>query len=65
MPQKDESKITHASQSFYWKPEPGTLVLIPAYLNHEYVVSKDDPFRFIHFNMQAISNRIINGEKND
>ena len=31
LPQKDESKITHASQSFHWKPEPGTLVLIPAY----------------------------------
>jgi len=59
LPQKDESKITHASQSFHWKPEPGTLILIPAYLNHEYVVSKNDPFRFIHFNIQAIRNKIL------
>ena len=62
LPQKDKEIITYASESFHWKPEPGTLIIMPAYLNHEYVVSKDDPFRFIHFNLQAIENRFFKNE---
>jgi uncharacterized protein (TIGR02466 family) len=59
LPEKNEEDITYASKSFYWKPKPGTLIIMPAYLNHEYVVSRNDPFRFIHFNLQAIDNRFI------
>ena len=62
LPQKNKEAITYASESFHWKPEPGTLIIMPAYLNHEYVVSKDDPFRFIHFNLQAIENRFFKNE---
>ena len=59
LPQKNKDEITHASESFHYKPRPGTLIIIPAYLNHQYVVSKNDPFRFIHFNLQAIENRFL------
>ena len=62
LPQKDKEIITYASDSFHWKPESGTLIIMPAYLTHEYVVSRDDPFRFIHFNLQAIENRFFKNE---
>ena len=62
LPQKNKETITYASDSFHWKPESGTLIIMPAYLTHEYVVSRDDPFRFIHFNLQAIENRFLNFE---
>ena len=54
LPEKDYSQITYASQSVHWKIQPGTLIFSPAYMAHEYVVQKGDPFRFIHFNIQAI-----------
>ena len=62
LPQKNKEAITYASESFHWMPEAGTLIIMPAYLTHEYVVSKNDPFRFIHFNLQAIENRFLNFE---
>jgi uncharacterized protein (TIGR02466 family) len=41
------------------KPTPGTLVLFPGYLEHEFILSKEkDTFRFMHFNIQAIPNGI-------
>ena len=64
LPQKNKEIVTYASDSFHWKPESGTLVIMPAYLIHECVVSKDYPFRFLHFNLQAIENRFLN-LKND
>ena len=62
LPQKNKETITYAIESVHWKPESGTLIIIPAYLTHEYVVSRDDPFRFIHFNLQAIENRFFKNE---
>lgn len=56
LPEKDKSKITHASEAVHWKVNPGTLIFSPAYMAHQYVVQKGDPFRFIHFNIQAIPN---------
>lgn len=54
LPEKDNTQITHANYAVHWKVKPGTLIFTPAYLAHEYVVQKGDPFRFIHFNIQAI-----------
>ena len=37
------------------KPTPGTLIIFPGYLEHEYAVDHGkEPFRFIHWNIQAI-----------
>ena len=56
LPEKDVNKITYASRAMHWQISPGTLIFSPAYMAHEYVVQKGDPFRFIHFNIQAIPN---------
>ena len=37
------------------KPKPGTLIIFPGYLEHEYAVDHGiEPFRFIHWNIQAV-----------
>ena len=64
LPQKDPSKITPMSDSLHYAPKPGMLVFFPAYVPHEFVVDWGvDPFRFIHFNLQAVRNRIIDSTK--
>tara|TARA_Y100001973_G_C5183650_1_gene326440 strand:- start:548 stop:1255 length:708 start_codon:yes stop_codon:yes gene_type:complete len=61
LPMKDKSKISPMSDSLYYKPKPGTLVFFPAYVPHEFAVDMGvDPFRFIHFNLQAVRNNVIN-----
>ena len=65
LPQKDKSKVTFASEAVHYKPKPGTLIFAPAYLVHEYSMDSGlEPFRFIHFNIQAVRNMIIEGVKN-
>ena len=63
LPEKDSKQITMANDKIHYIPKPGTLIFIPAYLEHEYGIDngKED-FRFIHFNLQAVSKSII-GEK--
>tara|TARA_E500000178_G_C16927621_1_gene710160 strand:+ start:146 stop:781 length:636 start_codon:yes stop_codon:yes gene_type:complete len=63
LPEKNKSNITYASEAIKWRINPGTLIFTPAYMAHEYVVQKGDPFRFIHFNIQAIPN--LNKENNN
>ena len=64
LPQKDETQITYASDSAHWKPTPGTLILMPAYVTHQYSVGgPNQAFRFIHFNIQAIHNSFIKTEE--
>ena len=39
----------------HFKPTPGTLIIFPGYLEHEYAVDHGiEPFRFIHWNIQAV-----------
>jgi hypothetical protein len=60
LPEKDQTQVTYASQSAHWKPTPGTLILIPAYITHQYSVGgPNQAFRFIHFNVQAVPNAFI------
>ena len=63
LPEKNSKQITMANDKIHYIPKPGTLIFIPAYLEHEYGIDngKED-FRFIHFNLQAVSKSII-GEK--
>jgi len=59
LPEKDGSKITLASNSINYKPQPGTMVIFPGYLTHQYTVDAAlEPFRFIHFNIKAVETGI-------
>jgi uncharacterized protein (TIGR02466 family) len=58
--EKDETKTTYSSEKIYIKPVPGLFVLFNSYLEHEFVIDHGiDPFRFIHFNLQAIPKNLI------
>ena len=42
-------------EQFHMRPKPGTLIIFPGYLEHEYAVDHGkEPFRFIHWNIQAV-----------
>ena len=57
LPQKDPSKITQASHQVNYQVKPGRLIFFNSYLPHMYAVDNGyEPFRFIHFNIQAIPN---------
>ena len=65
LPEKDSKKVTMANDKINYTPKPGTLIIIPAYLEHEYGVDDGkEEFRFIHFNFQAVRNEILEGVKN-
>tara|TARA_B100000424_G_scaffold56244_1_gene40536 strand:+ start:153 stop:860 length:708 start_codon:yes stop_codon:yes gene_type:complete len=64
LPQKDKNKISPMSDMIHYKPKPGTLIFFPGYVPHEFAVDMGvEPFRFIHFNLQAVRNIIINSAK--
>ena len=47
--------IFHGSELVHFKPKPGTLMIFPGYMEHEYAVDHGkEPFRFIHWNIMAI-----------
>jgi len=61
LPEKNSSKITQASSLINFKLKPGTFVFFNSYLEHEFVVDHGiEPFRFIHFNIQAVPKQLIN-----
>ena len=61
LPEKDKSKITYASSQVHYKVKPGRLIFFPSYMPHQYIVDMGyEPFRFIHFNCQAIPNSVLN-----
>ena len=52
---KDQKNIYDGSELIHFKPKPGTLIIIPGYLEHEFAVDFGiEPFRFIHWNIQAV-----------
>ena len=52
---KPSNGIFHGTDLINLKPEPGTLIIFPGYLEHEYAVDHGvEPFRFIHWNIQAV-----------
>ena len=64
LPQKEANKISPMSDQIHFKPKPGMLVFFPAYVPHEFAVDMGiEPFRFIHFNLQAVRNSITDGMK--
>ena len=59
LPLKNETDITLGTHQIHYKPKPGTMIFIPAYLTHEYIVDSGvEDFRFIHFNLQAVQRMI-------
>ena len=60
---KPNNQILAGSDLIHFKPVPGTLMLFPGYLEHEFAVDPGiDPFRFIHFNLQAVPKEIVKNE---
>ena len=52
---KSQKNIYDGSELIHFKPKPGTLIIIPGYLEHEFAVDFGiEPFRFIHWNIQAV-----------
>ena len=55
LPEKDMSKISFANPAVHYNVQPGTMVIIPGYTPHQYPVDLGlEPFRFVHWNIQAI-----------
>jgi len=52
---KSNKGIFHGTELIHFKVKPGTLIIFPGYLEHEYAVDHGtEPFRFIHWNIQAV-----------
>ena len=62
LPELDKNKVSYASTALNYKVEPGSMLFFPSYMPHQYVVDMGyDPFRFIHWNCQAIPRSVLNG----
>ena len=49
------TEILNGNELIHFRPQPGTLIIFPGYLEHEFSVDFGiEPFRFIHWNMQAV-----------
>ena len=52
---KSNDGMFHGTELVNFKPKPGTLIIFPGYLEHEYAVDFGiEPFKFIHWNIQAV-----------
>ena len=61
LPELDKTKVTYASSMVHYKAEPGRMIFFPSYMPHQYLVDKGiEPFRFIHWNCQAIPKAVLN-----
>tara|TARA_R110000787_G_scaffold226729_1_gene334511 strand:+ start:1899 stop:2555 length:657 start_codon:yes stop_codon:yes gene_type:complete len=58
---KPELKIvSNGSELVHYKIKAGTLIIFPAYLEHEFTVDYGkEPFRFIHWNIQALPKEMV------
>ena len=63
LPEKDKTKVTYASSQINYQVKPGRLMFFPSYMPHQYVVDMGyEPFRFIHWNCQAISKNVLDAK---
>ena len=66
LPMKESAKneINFGTDKLHYNPKPGTLIFFPSYTPHQFVVDDGvEPFRFIHFNLQAVRNSIVQTAK--
>ena len=48
-------EILNGNELIHYRPQPGTLIIFPGYLEHEFSIDFGiEPFRFIHWNIQAV-----------
>lgn len=58
LPEKNENDLTASSKQVNVKPIAGHFIFFNSYLPHQFTVDDGtNDFRFVHFNMQAISNK--------
>ena len=61
LPEKDKTTLTYASSQVNYKVKPGRMMFFPSYMPHQYTVDMGyEPFRFIHWNCQAIPKGVLN-----
>ena len=61
LPEADKTKITYASSAVNYQTKPGRIIFFPSYIPHQFTVDAGvEPFRFIHWNCQAIPKGVIN-----
>ena len=59
--EKNSNNVSNANDIINYTPEPGMLMLFPAYLSHAYQVDHGlEPFRFIHVNIRAVEKDLLN-----
>lgn len=60
LPRKSINELDVSVDIINFKVKPGSLIIFPSYLPHEFDIDHGiDTFRFIHFNLQAISKDIL------
>jgi len=65
LPLKNENDINLGTDKIHYNPKPGTMIFFPSYMEHQYVVDDGvEPFRFIHFNLQAVRKMITDTVRN-
>jgi hypothetical protein len=65
LPEKDKNKTTFASSHVHYVPNPGRMIFFPSYMPHQFTVDLGhEPFRFIHWNAQAIPKGVLDIVKN-
>ena len=61
LPEKDKTKISYATSQIHFEVKPGRMIFFPSYMPHLYSVDMGyEPFRFIHWNCQAIPKGVLN-----
>tara|TARA_R100000781_G_scaffold90301_2_gene55788 strand:+ start:742 stop:1470 length:729 start_codon:yes stop_codon:yes gene_type:complete len=66
LPELDTSIITPSSHEINYSCKPGTVFFFPSYLTHEFPLDLGyEPFRFIHWNCQAVDKKILDGYANN
>ena len=61
LPEKDKLKVTYATSQIHFNIKPGRMIFFPSYMPHQYIVDMGyKPFRFIHWNCQAIPKGVLN-----
>ena len=59
LPLKDEKQISMGTSMVNYRPKPGTMIIFPGYVPHEYAVDPGlEPFRFIHWNIKVVESTI-------
>ena len=60
LPEKNKNIITYASSQVNYQVKPGRMIFFPSYMPHQYIPDLGyEPFRFIHWNCQAIPKTVL------